>query len=44
LDDRGDPVVQVSPPLVADHEVLGQMVDIIGTSLEDAGWELARRR
>lgn len=43
LDDRGDPVVQVSPPLVADHEVLGQMVDIIGTSLEDAGRELTRR-
>jgi len=44
LDDRGDPVVQVSPPLVADHEVLGQMIDIIGTSLDDAGSELARRR
>jgi adenosylmethionine-8-amino-7-oxononanoate aminotransferase len=44
LDDRGDPVVQVSPPLVADREVLGQMVDIIGTSLEEAGGELARRQ
>jgi adenosylmethionine-8-amino-7-oxononanoate aminotransferase len=44
LDDRGDPVVQVSPPLVADREVLGQMVDIIGSSLEEAGRELTRRR
>jgi adenosylmethionine-8-amino-7-oxononanoate aminotransferase len=44
LDDRGDPVVQVSPPLVADREVLGQMVDIIASSLEEAGRELTRRR
>ena len=44
LDDRGDPVVQVSPPLVADREVLGEMVDIIGTSLEDASRELQGRR
>jgi adenosylmethionine-8-amino-7-oxononanoate aminotransferase len=43
LDDRGDPVVQVSPPLVADREVLGQMIDIIATSLEDASRELERR-
>ena len=37
LDDRGDPVVQVSPPLVADRGVLGEMLDIIGSSLEEAG-------
>jgi adenosylmethionine-8-amino-7-oxononanoate aminotransferase len=43
LDDRGDPVVQVSPPLVADREVLGAMLDILATSLEEAGRELARR-
>jgi adenosylmethionine-8-amino-7-oxononanoate aminotransferase len=43
LDDRDEPVVQVSPPLVADRAVLGEMVDIIGTSLDEAGRELARR-
>ena len=43
LDDRGEPVVQMSPPLVADREVLTQMVDIVSSSLEDAGRELARR-
>jgi adenosylmethionine-8-amino-7-oxononanoate aminotransferase len=43
LDDRGDPVVQVSPPLVADRAVLGEMLDIIGTSLQAAGDEFKRR-
>ena len=43
LDDRGEPVVQVSPPLVADRTVLSEMVDIIATSLDDAGQELVRR-
>ena len=36
LDDRGDPVVQLSPPLIADREVLGRMFDILGTVLEGA--------
>jgi adenosylmethionine-8-amino-7-oxononanoate aminotransferase len=36
LDDRGDPVVQLSPPLVADATLLDRIVDIIGTGLEDA--------
>src|SRR5262249_11712093 len=44
LHDRAEPVIQVSPPLVADRAVLGEMVDIIGTSLDEAGCELARRR
>ena len=43
LDDRGDPVVQVSPPLVADREVLGEMLDIIAGSLQEAGEEFTRR-
>jgi adenosylmethionine-8-amino-7-oxononanoate aminotransferase len=43
LDDRGDPVVQVSPPLVADREVLGEMLDIIGDSLQEAGEAFERR-
>ena len=44
LDDRGDPVVQLAPPLVADSELLGKIVDILGTTLRDAQVELARRR
>ena len=36
LDDRGDPVIQLSPPLVADVAVLDRIVDIVGTGLEEA--------
>jgi adenosylmethionine-8-amino-7-oxononanoate aminotransferase len=36
LDDRGDPVVQLSPPLVADSVLLDRIVDIVGTALEEA--------
>jgi adenosylmethionine-8-amino-7-oxononanoate aminotransferase len=36
LDDRGDPVIQLSPPLVADRAVLDQMVSIVGEALETA--------
>lgn len=36
LDDRGEPVIQLSPPLVADAELLDRIVDIAGTALEDA--------
>jgi adenosylmethionine-8-amino-7-oxononanoate aminotransferase len=36
LDDRGDPVVQLSPPLVADEAVIDRIVDIVGTVLEEA--------
>ncbi len=36
LDDRGDPVIQLSPPLVADHALLDRIVDIIGEALEYA--------
>ena len=43
VDDRVDPMLQLSPPLVADRELLGEIIDIVGTSLEDAGQELARR-
>jgi hypothetical protein len=35
--------VQVSPPLVADREVLGEMLDIIGDSLQEAGEAFERR-
>ena len=37
LDDRGDPVIQLSPPLVADRAVLDEMVGIVGQALE-AAW------
>jgi adenosylmethionine-8-amino-7-oxononanoate aminotransferase len=36
LDDRGEPVIQLSPPLVADQEVLGRIVDIVGDAVEHA--------
>jgi adenosylmethionine-8-amino-7-oxononanoate aminotransferase len=35
-DDRGDPVVQISPPLVARQEEFGQIVGILGEVLADA--------
>ena len=43
LDDRGDPVIQLSPPLVADRAVLDEMVGIVRQALESA-WEQWQRR
>jgi adenosylmethionine-8-amino-7-oxononanoate aminotransferase len=37
-DDRGDPVVQISPPLVAGQEEFGQIVGILGEVLTEA-WQ-----
>jgi adenosylmethionine-8-amino-7-oxononanoate aminotransferase len=37
-DDRGDPVVQISPPLVAGQEEFGQIVGILGDVLTEA-WQ-----
>ena len=37
-DDRGDPVVQLSPPLIADQEHFDEMAGILGTVLEEA-WD-----
>ncbi len=42
LDDRGDPVIQLSPPLVADRLVLDEMVSIVGDALE-AAWAAFQR-
>jgi adenosylmethionine-8-amino-7-oxononanoate aminotransferase len=44
LDDRGDPVIQLSPPLVADRELLGRITGILGEALEHASsrWEARR--
>jgi adenosylmethionine-8-amino-7-oxononanoate aminotransferase len=35
-DDRDEPVIQVSPPLIADREVLGEMVGILDQVLAEA--------
>jgi adenosylmethionine-8-amino-7-oxononanoate aminotransferase len=36
-DDRGDPVVQISPPLVADTAEIDEIVSILGEVLTEAG-------
>jgi adenosylmethionine-8-amino-7-oxononanoate aminotransferase len=36
-DDRGDPVVQISPPLVAGPQEFGEIVGILGEVLTEAG-------
>jgi adenosylmethionine-8-amino-7-oxononanoate aminotransferase len=36
LDDRGEPVIQLSPPLVADAALLDRIVSIVGDALESA--------
>ena len=36
-DDRGDSVVQIAPPLVSDAGVLDEIVDLLGTVLQEAG-------
>ncbi len=42
-DDRGDPVVQISPPLVAGPEEFDRIAGILGDVLAEA-WELIDRR
>ena len=43
-DDRGDSVLQIAPPLVADRAVLDEIVDRLGEVLADAGmWMQAHR-
>ena len=36
LDDRGEPVIQLSPPLVSDAALIDRIVDIVGTAAERA--------
>ncbi len=36
-DDRGDPVIQISPPLVAGQAEFDEIVGILGEVLEEAG-------
>jgi adenosylmethionine-8-amino-7-oxononanoate aminotransferase len=42
-DDRGDPVIQISPPLVAGQAEFDEMVGILGDVLAEAWDELNRR-
>ena len=42
-DDRGEPVVQISPPLVAGKEHFDEIVGILGDVLEEAWHELGTR-
>ena len=46
LDDRGEPVIQLSPPLVCDAEAIDRMVSIIGeaTDRTHASWTRERTR
>jgi len=36
LDDRGEPVIQLSPPLVADETMLNRIISIVGEAVERA--------
>jgi adenosylmethionine-8-amino-7-oxononanoate aminotransferase len=40
-DDRGDPVVQISPPLVATQEQFDEIAGVLGTVLDEAWARLA---
>jgi adenosylmethionine-8-amino-7-oxononanoate aminotransferase len=42
-DDRGDPVIQLSPPLVATREDLDYIHDVLDTVLDEAWNEMQRR-
>ncbi|MBI1377299.1 MAG: aspartate aminotransferase family protein [Frankiales bacterium] len=44
LDDRGEPVIQLSPPLVADPALLHRMLGIVGEALEHVGALVERGR
>ena len=41
-DDRGDPVVQISPPLVAGEQQFDEIVGILGEVLTEAGGRMQR--
>jgi adenosylmethionine-8-amino-7-oxononanoate aminotransferase len=41
-DDRGDPVVQLAPPLIADSEQFGEIHDVLSSVLSEA-WERVKR-
>jgi adenosylmethionine-8-amino-7-oxononanoate aminotransferase len=41
-DDRGDPVVQLAPPLIADSEQFGEIHDVLREVLDEAGRRIRR--
>ena len=41
-DDRGDPVIQISPPLVAEQEQFDEIVSILGDVLAEASAKMGR--
>ncbi len=41
-DDRGDPVIQLSPPLIADTEQFEEIVDVLRPVLEEAARRIGR--
>ena len=41
-DDRGDPVVQISPPLVAGEQQFDEIVGILGEVLAEAAQRMGR--
>jgi adenosylmethionine-8-amino-7-oxononanoate aminotransferase len=43
-DDRGDPVIQLSPPLVATRDDLDHIHDVLDTVLDEAWQEMTRGR
>jgi adenosylmethionine-8-amino-7-oxononanoate aminotransferase len=40
-DDRGDPVVQISPPLIADQEEFDEIAGTLGSVLQEASEKMA---
>ena len=42
LDDRGDPVIQISPPLVADRVLLDRIIDTLEDAIEYAWGEVQK--
>ncbi len=41
-DDRGDPVIQISPPLVADQQEFDEIASMLGDVLSEASTRVAR--
>ena len=41
-DDRGDPVIQLSPPLIADSEQFGEMDAVLRSVLSEAWNRIVR--
>ena len=42
-DDRDEPVIQLSPPLIADRQVLGELVDVVDQVLTEAEKRMVTR-